>query len=96
MWVPIHDDEWDGNVPLGLDRPPTPGKDSKGEVIFKGSALPWLVGRYEVEDVAYMFNRELNFFRQVRYHHDGKHNVLSLDGPLEVYGMLIFIRDHSC
>jgi phosphatidylethanolamine N-methyltransferase len=50
MWVPIHDDEWDGNVPLGLDRPPTPGKDSKGEVVFKGGALPWLVGRYEVEN----------------------------------------------
>jgi phosphatidylethanolamine N-methyltransferase len=49
MWVPIHDDEWDGNVPLGLDRPPTPSKDSNGEVVFKGGALPWLVGRYEVD-----------------------------------------------
>ena len=25
---------------------------------------------------------------QVRYHHDGKYNVLSLDGPLEIYGEL--------
>jgi hypothetical protein len=24
---------------------------------------------------------------QVRYHHDGKYNVLSLDGPFEVYGV---------
>lgn len=48
MWVPIHDDEWDGDVPLGLDRPPTPGKSSKGEVVFKGNTLPWSVGRYEV------------------------------------------------
>jgi phosphatidylethanolamine N-methyltransferase len=23
---------------------------------------------------------------QVRYHHDGKYNVMSMDGPLEIYG----------
>jgi phosphatidylethanolamine N-methyltransferase len=49
MWVPVHDDEWDGDVPLGLDRPPTPEKHSKGEVTFRGDTLPWLVGRYEVK-----------------------------------------------
>ena len=24
--------------------------------------------------------------RQVRYHHDGKYNVMSLAGPIEIYG----------
>lgn len=48
MWAPVYDDEWDGDVYLGLDRPPTPGKDSKGEITFKGDVLPWAVGRYEV------------------------------------------------
>jgi hypothetical protein len=62
MWVPIHDDEWDGDVPLGLDRPPTPGKSSKGEAVFKGKALPWLVGRYEVEEnFSYVEFCRLNF-----------------------------------
>lgn len=52
MWQPVHDDEWDGDTPLGLDRPPTPGKDSQGEVTFKGGALPWVTGRYEVRENA--------------------------------------------
>lgn len=27
---------------------------------------------------------------KIRYHHDGKYNVMSLDGPCEVYGALSF------
>ena len=46
MWLPIYDDEWDGDVPLN-------GSDSmtiedEGIVTFKGDFLPWNVGRYEV------------------------------------------------
>ncbi|THU85514.1 phosphatidylethanolamine N-methyltransferase [Dendrothele bispora CBS 962.96] len=68
MWVPVHDDEWDGDVPLGLDRPDLPRTDSEsGIVTFKGNTLPWLAGRYEI-----------------RYHHDGKYNVMSMDGPIEL------------
>jgi hypothetical protein len=49
MWVPVHDEEWDGDVPLGLDRPDLPQTDSEsGIVTFKGNTLPWLAGRYEV------------------------------------------------
>lgn len=68
MWVPVHDREWDGDVFLGLPRPPS-SKDKSGTVTFKGNTLPWLVGQYEF-----------------RYHHDGKYNVMSLDGPIEIYG----------
>ncbi|KAF5353374.1 hypothetical protein D9756_008040 [Leucocoprinus leucothites] len=69
MWLPVHGEEWDGDVPLGLDRPPSPHRDSEsGFVTFKGNTLPWLVGRYEV-----------------RYHHDGKYNVMHLDGPIEIH-----------
>jgi phosphatidylethanolamine N-methyltransferase len=54
MWVPVHDEEWDGDVPIGpLKRSGSvsPGKESeKGYVVFKGSALPWQVGQYEVRD----------------------------------------------
>ncbi|RDB17735.1 Phosphatidylethanolamine N-methyltransferase [Hypsizygus marmoreus] len=67
MWVPVHDGEWEGDVFLGLARPPTP-LDRSGTVTFKGNTLPWMVGQYEI-----------------RYHHDGKYNVMSLDGPIEIY-----------
>ena len=54
--------------------------------MFKGNALPWQVGKYEVSLFSGIIHN-LNFL-QVRYHHDGKYNVLSLDGPLEIYGEL--------
>jgi len=69
MWLPVYDEEWDGDVPLGLTRVPSPHRDADmGTVTFKANTLPWLVGRYEV-----------------RYHHDGKYNVMSMEGPFEIY-----------
>ncbi|GLB44428.1 putative catalyzes the first step of the methylation pathway of phosphatidylcholine biosynthesis, the SAM-dependent methylation of phosphatidylethanolamine (PE) to phosphatidylmonomethylethanolamine (PMME) [Lyophyllum shimeji] len=73
MWVPVHDEEWEGDVFLGLGgASSTPSSSSSkvtsGTVTFKGDTLPWLTGQYEV-----------------RYHHDGKYNVMSLDGPLEIF-----------
>lgn len=78
MWVPVHDEEWDGDIPIGENsqtrtltgREGTGASDEEcGMVVFKGDTLPWTVGRYEM-----------------RYHHDGKYNVLALDGPIEIYG----------
>jgi phosphatidylethanolamine N-methyltransferase len=55
MWVPVHDEEWDGDLPLGSDRPPAPKRDLvDGQVVFKGNALPWSVGRYEVGHLPYI------------------------------------------
>jgi phosphatidylethanolamine N-methyltransferase len=52
MWVPVHDEEWDGDVPLGLPRPSAGGSQESdadsGVVTFKGNTLPWIAGRYEV------------------------------------------------
>jgi hypothetical protein len=49
MWLPVHGEEWDGDVPLGLQRAPSGSRDTQyGSVTFKGNTLPWLVGRYEV------------------------------------------------
>ncbi|KAI6103019.1 phospholipid methyltransferase-domain-containing protein [Pisolithus sp. B1] len=68
-WLPVHDEEWDGDVPLSNHRvSPKSLEPETGTLTFQGSTLPWNVGQYEV-----------------RYHHDGKYNVLSLDGPFEVY-----------
>ena len=36
--------------------------------------------------LAVPFNPDCGVFYQIRYHHDGKYNVMSLDGPLEIYG----------
>lgn len=30
--------------------------------------------------------RDLIRLLQVRYHHDGKYNVMGLDGPIEIHG----------
>ncbi|KAJ6578767.1 phosphatidylethanolamine N-methyltransferase [Mycena vulgaris] len=72
LWVPVHDEEWDGDVPLGLARPSAGGSQNSetesGMVTFKGNTLPWLAGRYEV-----------------RYHHDGKYNVMGLVAPIEIF-----------
>ncbi|ETW80028.1 hypothetical protein HETIRDRAFT_477618 [Heterobasidion irregulare TC 32-1] len=69
MWVPVHNEEWEGDVPIGSDSSKKEGNEPEsGKVVFQGDALPWQIGKYEV-----------------RYHHDGKYNVLSLDGPLEIY-----------
>ncbi|KAJ6554459.1 phosphatidylethanolamine N-methyltransferase [Mycena capillaripes] len=72
FWVPVHDEEWDGDVPLGSPRPvASSSQDSdadSGVVTFKANTLPWLAGRYEV-----------------RYHHDGKYNVMGLVAPIEIY-----------
>ncbi|KAF8262174.1 hypothetical protein EI94DRAFT_1886209 [Lactarius quietus] len=75
MWIPVHDEEWDGDLPIregSHASSPTGSEDaddvSSDTVVFQGDGLPWTVGRYEV-----------------RYHHDGKYNVLALDGALEIY-----------
>ena len=79
MWMPVHDEEWDGDFPIGEDSHSTcltgsegTDDDASGMVVFQGDGLPWTVGRYEV-----------------RYHHDGMYNVLALDGPIEIYGMSV-------
>jgi len=86
MWLPIHDEEWDGDIPLGLARTPSPQIDAEdGNIVFKGNTLPWLIGKYEVRIIVSGFLHCLTFF-QIRYHHDGKYNVMTMDGPLEIYG----------
>lgn len=47
MWVPVHNEEWEGDLFLGLDSSKAP-KITSGVVTFKGDTLPWLVGKYEV------------------------------------------------
>jgi phosphatidylethanolamine N-methyltransferase len=91
MWLPVHDEEWDGDIPLGLDGPPSPQRDSEsGVVSFKGNTLPWLVGKYEVglcdQNILGRISQDLTQHFQVRYHHDGKYNVMSSEGSFQING----------
>jgi len=78
MWVPVHDAEWDGDIPIGEYSQTSNSADGEssgtndeesGMVVFKGDKLPWMIGQYEI-----------------RYHHDAKYNVLALEGPIEIDG----------
>ncbi|KAJ7224151.1 hypothetical protein GGX14DRAFT_648690 [Mycena pura] len=74
MWVPVHDEEWDGDVPSDLMRRSAGASQNaetaSGLVTFKGNTLPWLAGRYEIR------------------FYDGKYNVMALvasvDKPTEL------------
>lgn len=68
-WVPIHSEEYDGEVPIETGREHQDKNGDTGEVIFRGDQLPWSAGEYEL-----------------RYHHDGKHNVMSSLGQVEIFG----------
>lgn len=48
MWVPVHDDEWDGDVPIGFEDKRPKQETEEGKIVFKGDTLPWQVGTYEV------------------------------------------------
>lgn len=49
MWLPVYDEEWDGDVPLDLTRTPSAQRDAEmGTVTVKANSLPWLAGQYEV------------------------------------------------
>ena len=49
MWVPVHGDVWDGDIPLETGAPITDSQS--GEVAFRGGALPWKTGTYEVRRI---------------------------------------------
>jgi phosphatidylethanolamine N-methyltransferase len=48
LWVPVHDEEWDGDVPRPLTDRHNDEETECGEIAFKNSTLPWQVGEYEV------------------------------------------------
>jgi phosphatidylethanolamine N-methyltransferase len=51
LWVPVHDEEWDGDVPSGIDGTKMSSSSHEidsGVVTFKGDTLPLAVGTYEV------------------------------------------------
>ena len=53
MWLPVHDDEWDGDMPLALEPKKATVDPETGHVVFKGDTVPWQVGTYEVSPVTF-------------------------------------------
>ncbi len=90
MWVPVHDEEWDGDIPLDLHRPNRPDVDSEGEVVFQADKLPWQCGTYEVNQLCSRTSAISNPSAQIRYHHAGKYNVMSMVGPIKIFGMYLW------
>ncbi|TCD67750.1 phosphatidylethanolamine N-methyltransferase [Steccherinum ochraceum] len=68
-WVPVHGEEWDGEYPLSLDRPNRPDIDAEEGEVVFSGAT------LPWQTGSY----------EIRYHHDGKHNVMALLGPVEIY-----------
>ncbi|KZT52138.1 hypothetical protein CALCODRAFT_476321 [Calocera cornea HHB12733] len=46
-WRPVVDEEWDGDTALHNERPGAAVQED-GEVVFRGKALPWRTGSYEL------------------------------------------------
>ncbi|GJJ14041.1 hypothetical protein Clacol_008298 [Clathrus columnatus] len=46
-WVPVHDDEWNGDIPVDVSQSRSPEK-YEGDVVLKGENLPWTAGSYEI------------------------------------------------
>lgn len=67
-WVPIFEEEYNGEDQVGIDPEEQVSYGDAGICTFRGKRLPWAPGQYEL-----------------RYHHDGKHNVMSIISPIEIY-----------
>jgi phosphatidylethanolamine N-methyltransferase len=67
-WVPIFEEEYNGEEQARLSPEEQVSHGDAGIVTFRGSRLPWAPGQYEL-----------------RYHHGGKHNVMSTISPIEIY-----------
>ncbi|KAI0028570.1 phospholipid methyltransferase-domain-containing protein [Vararia minispora EC-137] len=69
MWLPVHAAEWDGDIPISTPENAIPEKEQE-----RGHIV------FKGDQLPWKVGKY-----EVRYHHDGKYNVLSLDGPIEIY-----------
>ncbi|KAG2117721.1 phospholipid methyltransferase-domain-containing protein [Suillus clintonianus] len=70
LWVPVHDEEWNQDTPV----------DDTNCVTTRGKEPELGTVSFEGSTLPWTIGQY-----EVRYHHDGKYNVLSLDGPCDVY-----------
>ncbi len=77
MWEGVYGAEWEGDVHVGWDRDEdeTERKERRKENKVGGTIV------FKGNTLPWMCGTY-----EIRYHHDGKHNVMSLDGPIEIQG----------
>jgi phosphatidylethanolamine N-methyltransferase len=78
MWVPVHSEEWDGDTPIGENSQTSSPADSEGS---GASDEECGLAVFKGDSLPWTVGRY-----EMRYHHDGKYNVLALEGPIEIYG----------
>lgn len=100
-WCGVYSKEWEGDRYEGVGGGEAPeygeisaSKRARGAIVFKGKKLPWKTGQYEFRCVvnecsgasssrATEIADTLVSFH--RYHHDGKHSVVAISQPFEVF-----------
>ncbi|KIY68946.1 phosphatidylethanolamine N-methyltransferase [Cylindrobasidium torrendii FP15055 ss-10] len=80
MWEGVYGDEWDGDLHVGDDE--DEGYDSHGAALSKPGKRTKVKGKITFKGNTLPW---LCGMYEVRYHHDGKYNVMSMDGPIEIY-----------
>ncbi|KAI9463938.1 phosphatidylethanolamine N-methyltransferase [Russula earlei] len=76
MWVPVLDGEWDGDLPIGGESQLNTMTDREGGVDDEECGTVVFKG----DSLPWTVGRY-----EMRYHHDGKYNVLALEGPIEIF-----------
>ncbi|KAF9032507.1 phosphatidylethanolamine N-methyltransferase [Hymenopellis radicata] len=76
MWEGVYGAEWEGDVHVGWDgdEDETQHKERRKENKVGGTVV------FKGNTLPWMCGTY-----EIRYHHDGKHNVMSLDGPIEIH-----------
>lgn len=74
MWLPVHDEEWDGDVPIGIVEGGAKDTPTSGEVVFNGDKLPW--GSRAIRGALY------SVFRGLHRHSTVNGRVCVLIGPV--------------
>lgn len=82
IWVPVHDKEWDGDTPIGEYN--QIGTQGDGEGPGADDEECGMVV-FKGDRLPWMVGQY-----EIRYHHDGKYNVLALEGPIEIVGASVF------
>ncbi|KAG0144326.1 hypothetical protein CROQUDRAFT_660096 [Cronartium quercuum f. sp. fusiforme G11] len=76
-WMPVCAEEWDGDLHVGKAKAKTDGIDEKPKAdgtVVSGSIV------FSGSQLAWTEG-----LYEFRYHHDGKHNVMAITEPIEIY-----------
>lgn len=80
-WLPVCAEEWEGDLHVGkAESGRGEGEEPSSLVAVKGTVS------FTGPQLAWSEG-----WYEFRYHHDGKHNVMAITEPIEIYGMFLFL-----